>query len=98
MKGILFVEFIEFLEQHFDEGTAQEIINNAELESLGAYSRVALYDYQELIKLLVSAADRLDRPAGELLDGYSDHLMNMFNRDYPEFFVGATCAADILKN
>ena len=98
MKGILFVEFIEFLEEHTDENTAQQIINQAELESQGGFSRVGLYDYQELIKLLVSAAERLDRPVNELLDGYSEHLMSMFNRDYPEFFEGATCAADILKN
>ena len=98
MKGILFVEFIDFLEMHTDLGTAQEIINQAELDSLGAYSRVGLYDYQELIKLLVSAADRLQRPADELLEGYTEHLMSMFHREYPEFFKGATCAADILKN
>ncbi|MFT5137933.1 MAG: hypothetical protein ACI9XU_000211 [Arenicella sp.] len=98
MKGILFVEFIDFLEMHTDVGTAQEIINQAELDSLGAYSRVGLYDYQELIKLLVSAANRLDLSADELLDGYAEHLMSMFNREYPEFFDGATCAGDILKN
>ena len=98
MKGILFVEFIEFLEMHTDLGTAQEIINQAELDSLGAYTRVGLYDYQELIKLLVSAANRLDLSSDELLDRYTEHLMGAFHRDYPDFFDGATCAADILKN
>ncbi|MFT5609663.1 MAG: hypothetical protein ACI9WC_001389 [Arenicella sp.] len=98
MKGILFVEFIDFLEMHTDVGTAQEIINQAELDSLGAYSRVGLYDYQELIKLLVSAANRLDCSADELLEGYTEHLMSMFHRDYPAFFEDATCAGDILKN
>jgi hypothetical protein len=98
MKGILFEEFIDFLKLHTDDITAQEIINQAELDSLGAYSRVGLYDYQELIDLLVSAADRLGRPADELLEGYSEHLMSMFHREYPEFFQGATCAADILKD
>jgi hypothetical protein len=98
LKGILFVAFVDFLEMHTDVATAQEIINQAELDSLGAYSRVGLYDYQELIKLLVSAADRLDRTADELLEGYAEHLMSMFHREYPEVFDGATCAGDILKN
>lgn len=98
MKGILFVEFIDFLEERTDEATTQEIINAAELESQGAYSRVGLYDYQELITLLVAAAERLGSPADELLNAYTDHLMAMFYREYPGFFEGASCAGDILKN
>ena len=98
MKGILFVEFIDFLESNTDPDTAQEIINNAEVASGGAYSRVGLYDYQELIQLLVASANKLDRPADELLGLFSEHLMSMFSREYPDFFSGAKRAADILKD
>lgn len=98
MKGILFVEFIDFIESHANPEIAQQIINKAKVASGGAYSRVGLYDYQELIQLLVASADELDEPAEKLLSLFSDHLMNMFSREYPDFFTGATSAADILRN
>lgn len=98
MKGILFVEFIDFIETHASPETAQKIINKAEVASGGAYSRVGLYDYQELIQLLVASADELEQPAEKLLSLFSDHLMAMFNREYPDFFTDAKSAADILRD
>jgi len=56
MKGIILSEFIEYIEQELGESAAQKIIDQSELESEGAYSRVGLYDYQELISLLTNTA------------------------------------------
>ena len=92
MKGLLFVEFIEFLEIHTDLVSAQEIINQAELDSLGAYTRVGLYDYQELIKLLVSAANRLDLSADELLD-----RLALFGSQKLRLISSKTCTAVAAK-
>ncbi len=98
MKGILFVEFIDYLESQGSPDQTQEIINRANLESQGAYSRVGLYDYQELISLLIESASSLNTPAEELLDGFADHLMSMFSENYAGFFESADCAADMLLN
>ena len=47
MKGILFCEFIEYLEEVVGEDTAQEIIEETQVASEGDNSRVGQYDYQE---------------------------------------------------
>lgn len=96
MKGIILSEFIEYIEQELGESAAQKIIDQSELESEGAYSRVGLYDYQELISLLTNTASLTQRDADSLLDGFSDHLFAMFKRDYGAFFDGVNNAAEML--
>jgi len=97
MKGILFCEFIEYLEEVVGEDTAQEIIEDTQLASEGAYTRVGQYDYQELISLLTTTATKTHSDAGDLLQGFADHLFGVFKRDYNVFFENTKNAADMLK-
>jgi len=94
MKGIILSEFVEFIEQELGEDTAQSIIDNSGVESDGAYSRIGLYDYQELIQLLTQAVAETDTQASVLLENFSDHLFMVFKRDYSVFFEGVETAAD----
>ena len=96
MKGIILSEFVEYIEQELGESTAQAIIDKSELESDGAYSRVGMYDYQELIRMLTNAAAETQQDASVLLNGFSDHLFAMFKRDYSVFFDGIDNAAQML--
>jgi hypothetical protein len=97
MKGIILSEFIEFIEQELGEDTAQTIINDSNVASDGAYSRVGLYDYQELIQLLTQTVSETETDASVLLEGFSNHLFNVFKRDYSLFFDGVENAAEMLK-
>ncbi len=97
MKGIILSEFVEFIEQALGEDTAQKIIDESGVESDGAYSRVGLYDYQELIQLLTQAVSETKTDASVLLEKFSDHLFMVFKRDYSLFFDGVSSAAEMLK-
>lgn len=97
MKGIILSEFIEFIEQELGEDTAQKIIDDSNVASEGAYSRVGLYDYHELIQLLTQAVSETQTEASVLLKGFSDHLFGVFKRDYSLFFDGVSSAAAMLK-
>ena len=96
MKGIILAEFIEYIELELGELAAQKIIDNSNLASEGAYSRVGLYDYQELISLLTNAASESQQEAETLLDGFSNHLFLMFKKDYSMFFKDVDNAAHML--
>ncbi|RBP51425.1 heme NO-binding domain-containing protein [Arenicella xantha] len=96
MKGIILSEFVEFLEQHAGEDAAQQIIDQCQLASDGAYSRVGLYDYHELIQLLTESVSETGASAEEMLDGFSNHLFAVFKRDYGVFFEGIGNAAQML--
>lgn len=97
MKGIILSEFVEYIEEQLGEATAQKIIDDSGVESDGAYSRVGMYDYQELIQLLTQAVAETETEADVLLEGFSDHLFKMFKRDYSVFFDGVGSAAEMLS-
>jgi hypothetical protein len=97
MKGIILSEFVEFIEQELGEDTAQKIIDDSEVKSDGAYSRIGLYDYQELIQLLTQAVAETETEATVLLERFSDHLFMVFKRDYSLFFDNVGSAAEMLK-
>ena len=96
MKGIILSEFVEFLEESLGDSRTQKIIDASQLKSLGAYSRVGQYDYQELIQLLTQTVSETDTEAKVLLEQFSDHLFKVFKRDYSLFFEGVSSAAEML--
>lgn len=96
MKGIILSEFIEFLENELGDDRAQKIIDQSELPSEGAYSRVGLYDYHELIRLLTETVSETQTAADVLLEQFSEHLFSIFKRDYGLFFDGVNNAAEML--
>ena len=96
MKGIILAEFVEYIEQQLGEDVAQTIIDKSEVESEGAYTRVGMYDYQELISLLTQSAAETETEASMLLEGFADHLFGVFKRDYGVFFEGVNNAVEML--
>ena len=97
MKGIILSEFVEYIEQQLGEATAQNIIDKSDVKSEGAYSRVGMYDYEELIALLNQAVIETQTEANVLLEGFSNHLFVVFKRDYSVFFEGVESAAEMLS-
>lgn len=58
MKGIVFVEFNEFIEEVFGEAFWDEILEEAELASEGIFTTVGTYDDQELLTLIGLVCDK----------------------------------------
>lgn len=96
MKGIILSEFIEFLENEYGNDIAQTVIDESGVESAGAYSRVGLYDYHELLQLLTQTVTQTNVEEKALLHRFSEHLFAVFQRDYGVFFGGSDSAAEML--
>ena len=52
MKGVVFVEFNQFIEEIFGDEFWEEILDEADLPSEGIYTTVGTYDDQELFTLI----------------------------------------------
>ena len=96
MKGIILSEFVEYLEHTVGESTAQKIIDDSQLASEGAYTRVGHYDYHEFLQLITHSVAETEKEASELLDGFSGHLFSVFKRDYGVFFEDTDSAIEML--
>jgi len=96
MKGIVFTEFLEFVEREFGDDTADEILEGAELASGGAYTAVGTYDPVELVRLVAGLAAVQDAQVSSLLRAFGRALLGRFTLSHPQFFEQAPDAFTFL--
>ena len=98
MKGIVFSEFLEFVEQRFSIEQAQDMIDACELDSGGAYTSVGTYDHQELVQLLGALSSQADVAVASLLFQFGVHLMGVFAEKFKDFVERANDLFDFLAS
>ena len=86
MKGVVFTEFIEMVEDRFGLELADRIIEMSELASGGAYTSVGTYDHGEIIALLTRLSEETKLPAQDLLKAFGHYLFGRFVHGYPQLF------------
>lgn len=97
MKGIVFTEFLEMVEERFSLETADQIIEESDLPSGGAYTSVGTYDHREMVRLVSALSRHTGIAVPDLLKAFGEHLFGRFHEGYPHFFEGVTSALDFLK-
>ena len=97
MKGVVFTEFLEMVEDSFSPDMVDRIIDEAELPSRGVYTAVGTYDHAEIIALVVELSKAADMSVPRLLHGFGKHLFKRFVAGYPHFFEGQTDAFTFLS-
>lgn len=98
MKGVVFTEFLEFVEDRMSPEMADRIVERADPDSGGAYTGVGTYDYTEMLGLVGALSEETGQPAGDLVRTFGEHLFGRFSEGHPEFFEGAGGAFDLLQN
>jgi len=96
MKGIVFTELLEMVEDTFGPETADRIILASDLPTRGAYTAVGTYDHQEATRLVASLSKETGIPVAELLRTFGQHLFRRFGTLYPHFFAGSRSAFEFL--
>lgn len=96
MKGIVFTEFLEMVEDQFSDVMVDDIIEDARLPSGGAYTAVGTYPHSEMVSMVVSLSARSGVAVGDLLRAFGEHLFGRFALGYPSFFINQTNAFDFL--
>lgn len=88
MKGIIFSEFNELVEQAFGPDMLDDIIDDCEdkLTSGGSYTSVGTYDDAELVHLVVALSERSGVEIPVLVKTFGLHLAKVFEVKFPHFF------------
>ncbi|MDD5298255.1 MAG: heme NO-binding domain-containing protein [Rhodocyclaceae bacterium] len=97
MKGIVFTEFIEMVEQKFSPETADRILDECDLASGGAYTAVGTYDHREIVSMVLKLSEISGLPVPALIKAFGYHLFERFVLLYPSFFAGISSAMDFLS-
>jgi hypothetical protein len=98
MKGIVFTEFFELVETLFNENMVDDIIDDCDLESGGAYTTVGTYDHTELLQLVGALSKKSDIPVKDLVFKYGHHLFARFHELMPQFFEAPKSAFEFLES
>ncbi len=86
MKGVVFTEFMELVEDKFSFETADKIVEGSDLASGGAYTSLGTYDHEELLKMVTLLSEMSDAPIPDLVRTFGLHLANRFAAAFPQFF------------
>ena len=98
MKGIVFTEFSEMVEEQFGDDMMDTLIEKSQLPSGGCYTSVGTYDHTEILQLVTTLSSLTNVDVPKLVFAFGEHLYNYFSVHYPTFFESATCAFDFLQS
>lgn len=98
MKGIVFTEFLEFVEDQMGADMVDAIIDDCELSTGGAYTSVGTYPFSELRDLLMALVARSGADPAALLRGFGHKLCTTFTAGYGQYFDAAQSLFDFLAS
>ena len=82
MKGIVFTEFLELVEDKFGLETVDKIIEQSNLPSQGVYTAIGTYDFSEMLSLLQHLSKHTNLSIDDLLLTYGEHFFQVLVSNY----------------
>jgi hypothetical protein len=98
MKGVVFTEFLEMVEDLFSPEMSDRIIEASDLQSGGVYTAVGTYDHNELLQLVTQLSTVTGIAVPHLLHTFGKHLFGRFVVGYPQFFEGVKSTFAFLEH
>jgi hypothetical protein len=98
MKGMIFTEFLDMVEDRFGLAVVENIIEAAGSPSGGAYTAVGTYDHHEMVRMVVALSEASGISTPMLLCAYGEHLFSYFVQNYPAMFAGLDSTFDFMNN
>lgn len=96
MKGLIFVEFLEFVEDRHSLDMVDRIIEASDLPSGGAYTSVGVYDHHEMLTLVGRLSEETGIAPGDLVRAFGRHTFARFAAAYPHLYAGVDGAVEFL--
>ncbi|AUD03322.1 heme NO-binding domain-containing protein [Spirosoma pollinicola] len=98
MKGIVFTEFLEMIEDKFGYELVDQLLEESDLPSGGIYTAIGTYDHAEMVTLVSGLSKRMDIPVPDLLRSYGQYMFTSFTRSYRPFVERADSAFALLSS
>lgn len=86
MKGIVFTEFLEMVEQEFGLEVVDKIITASKLETEGVYTSVGTYNFFEMQKLLTNLSAETGIAVNDLIYAYGLYFFDVLTKHHKDIF------------
>ena len=83
MKGIVFTEFLDLVEDKFGLELVDKIHNQSLLECQGIYTSIGTYSFSEMLQLLQNLSSNTGISIDNLLLVYAEHFFTVIEDSYP---------------
>ncbi len=83
MKGIVFTEFLDLVEDKFGLEMVDKIISESTLKSEGIYTAIGTYSFSEMLQLLQHLSENTAISIDDLLLVYAEHFFSVIEKNYP---------------
>lgn len=90
MKGVVFTEFMDMVEEKFSLKTLDQMLELANVPSGGAYTSVGAYHHEEMISLVGALSQLTNIPGETLVRTFGKHLFGRFTLIYPHLTLWAS--------
>jgi hypothetical protein len=97
MRGFVFTEFVEVVEERYGMGVADQMIAATESGCGGAYVAVDTYPAEEFVGLVTSLASIVDAEPASLVESFGEHLFPRLADLYSHLLVGLDDPFDFLE-
>ena len=98
MKGIVFTELLEMIEEKFGYELVDNLLQDSSLPSGGIYTAIGTYDHAEMVTLVTNLSKQTKMPVPELLRAYGQYMFTAFTRSYRPFVDRADSAFSLLSS
>jgi len=88
MKGLVFTEFMDMVDQAFSVEVCENLIDMSNLPSKGVYTSVGTYNFSEMETLVSNLSKLTGTAISDLLKSLGEHLFGRFLAVFPDFFSG----------
>ncbi len=82
MKGVVFTEYMEFIEEQFGFDVVDEMIEKAGVD--GSYTQAGNYEFKELFSMVQALSTIVDKPLGFLVEAFAKNLFPKLVTIYPK--------------
>ena len=84
MKGTVFTEFLDFVDERYSPDITEEMLIACDLPSKGAYTATHTYDHSELLALVGELARRTDEVVPALVSSFGQHQFTILHSGLPQ--------------
>lgn len=98
MKGIIFTEFLDLVEEKFGLEMVDKIIEQSNLDSGGIYTSVGTYEFSEMLQLISNLSANTDISVDDLLMVYSEHLFAVLVKSHTDLVSHYESPMDLLAS
>ena len=88
MKGFIFTEFLEMVEETFSLEMVDQLMSNLDLPSGGAYTAVGTYEHDEIVQLVSELSKLTEIPTNLLVHAFGVRLFSILVQRYDYLITG----------